>query len=182
MEDAEIISLYFARNERAISETAAKYGRMCTRLAERIVGSAEDAEECVSDVWLTVWNRIPPEHPKVFPAYLVSLVRNAALNLHEKLYAQKRGGGRTAVALDELAECLPSGQDVEKEVTEAETGEMLRRFVRKLPEETRNIFILRYFYMLSVREIADRLHIGVSKVKVTLHRTRKALRNEMGGE
>ena len=109
-------------------------------------------------------------------------MRNAALNLYERLHAEKRGGGQTAVVLDELADCLPAPDDIEAQISEAETAAMLRSFLRTLPEEARNIFVLRYVYMLPVREIAARYQIGVSKVKVSLHRTRKALKTYLGGE
>ena len=182
MDDEEIISLYFARDERAIAETNRKYGAMCRRLGVRILGSTQDADECCNDVWLKVWNAIPPEHPVHFASYLVRLMRNAALNLYEKLHAEKRGGTQTAVTLDELAECLPAPDDVERTVSEAETAELLRDFVRTLPQETRDMFVLRYVYLMPVKEIAEKCGVGVSKVKVTLYRTRAALKDYLGGE
>ena len=84
MEDEAIIALYFARDEQAITETERKYGVRCRKLGMRILGNPQDAEECCNDVWLKVWNTIPPLHPKHFSAYLVKLMRNAALNLYEK--------------------------------------------------------------------------------------------------
>ena len=182
MEDEAIIALYFARDERAITETEQKYGSRCRKLGIRILGNPQDAEECCNDVWLKVWNTIPPQHPTHFSAYLVRLMRNAALNLYERLHAEKRGGTQTAVLLEELAECLAAPDDVEAEITEAETGEMLRAFLRNVPAEARNLFILRYVYMLPVKEIAERNQISVSKVKVTLYRTRQELKQYLGGE
>lgn len=182
MEDEEIIELYFARDERAIAETTGKYGARCRRLGIRILGNPQDAEECCNDVWLKVWNTIPPLRPAHFSAYLVKLMRNAALNLYEKLHAEKRGGTQTAVLLDELAECLAAPDDVENQIAEAETGEMLRQFLQTVSEEAKNIFILRYVYMMPVKDIAEKYQIGVSKVKVSLFRTRKELRSFLGGE
>ena len=182
MEDSEIIALYFARNERAIAETGKKYGRLCSGLARRILGSPEDAEECCNDVMLKVWNAIPPERPQHFAAYLLRLVRNTALDLYEKLHAAKRGGSQTAVALDELEQVLPAPDDVEAAQSSAETGELLNRFLASLPDETRNIFVLRYVYLLPVKEIAARTGSSVSKVKTSLHRTRNALKDYLGGE
>lgn len=182
MEDEAIIALYFARDEQAITETERKYGVRCRKLGLRILGNLQDAEECCNDVWLKVWNTIPPLHPKHFSAYLVKLMRNAALNLYEKNHADKRGGTQTAVLLEELEECLAAPDDVEAQITEAETGEMLRAFLRTVSEEARNIFILRYVYMMPVKEIAERNQISVSKVKVSLYRTRGELRRYLGGE
>lgn len=182
LDDEQIIALFFARDERALTETAGKYGALCRSLCKRILGSEQDAEECCNDVLLRVWNAIPPDHPTHFSAYLVRVARNAALNLYEKLHAEKRGGKQTALVLDELADCLPAPDDIEAQISEAETAELLRQFLRTLPEETRNIFVLRYVYMLPVKEIAERQHIGLSKVKVSLHRTRKALKAYLGGE
>ena len=182
VEDTQIIELYFARDERALSETDRKYGGLCCSTGRQILGSREDAEECWNDVMLKTWNRIPPEKPLHFAAYLVRLMRNAALDLYEKLHAQKRGGAQTALALEELENCLTAPDDVEAQVSEAETGEMIRQFVKTLSEDARNIFILRYVYLMPVREISERLRIGASKVKVSLHRSRAALREYLGGE
>ena len=182
MDDEQIIALYFARDERALAETSAKYGAVCRRLGVRILGSEQDAEECCNDVLLKAWNAIPPEHPRHFSAYLTKLMRNAALNLYEKLHAEKRGGTQTALVLDELAECLSAPDDVEQQVSEAETGAMLRQFLETVPEEARNIFVLRYVYMMPVKAIAEKYQISVSKVKVSLYRTRAALREYLGGE
>lgn len=182
MEDEEIIDLYFARDEQAITETTKKYGVRCRRLGIRILGNPQDAEECCNDVWLKVWNTIPPLRPTHFSAYLVKLMRNAALNLYEKLHAEKRGGTQTAVLLDELAECLAAPDNIEEQIAEAETAEMLRRFLRTVSAEAKNIFILRYVYMMPVKEIAEQYQISVSKVKVSLFRTRKELREYLGGE
>ena len=182
MEDEKIIALYFARDEKAIAETDRKYGTRCRRLGIRILGNPQDAEECCNDVWLKAWNTIPPQKPAFFSAYLVKLMRNAALNLYEKLHAEKRGGTQTAVLLDELEDCLAAPDDIEAQISEAETGELLRRYLKNVSEEARNIFILRYVYMMPVKDIAEKYEIGVSKVKVSLHRTRKGLRDFLGGE
>jgi RNA polymerase sigma-70 factor (ECF subfamily) len=182
VEDEQIIALYCARDERALNETSVQYGTLCRQIAGRILGSDEDAEECWNDVLLRVWNAIPPEKPVHFLSYLVKLTRNAALNLSEKAHAEKRGGKLVFVALDELAECLPAPDDIEEQVSEAELRRILRDFIRTLPEDARNIFILRYVYLLPVREIAERCGIGLSKVKVSLHRTRKALKKHLGGD
>ncbi len=182
MDDEEIIALFFARDEQAIAETNRKYGALCRSLGIRILGSVQDAEECCNDVLLKAWNAIPPEHPRRFTAYLTKLMRNTALHLYEKLHAEKRGGTQTAVLLDELAECLAAPDNVEQQVSDAEIAEIIRSFLKTLPDEARNIFVLRYVYMMPVKEIAEQYQIGESKVKVTLHRTRNALKAYLGGD
>ena len=181
-DDEQIIALFFARDEQAIKETGGKYGTLCHRIAVRILGNEQDAEECCNDALFKAWNAIPPARPVHLSAFLVRLVRNTALDRFEKLHAAKRGGTQVSVALDELAECLPAPDDVEESISAAETGEILNRFLRTLPDETRNILVLRYVYMMPVKEIAERLGIGLSKVKVTLHRTRGALKEYLGGD
>lgn len=182
MDDAEIIGLFFARDERAIRETGSKYGTRLSSLAERILGSPQDAEECLNDVMLSTWNAIPPAKPKNLFAYLVTAVRNTAINLSVKMKAEKRGGKQFRLALDELSESLPAPDDVEAALSESEAAERMRQFVASLPKETARMFILRYVYLLSVNEIAEKTGAGVSKVKVTLHRTRRALKDYLGGE
>ncbi|MBQ5334811.1 MAG: RNA polymerase sigma factor [Oscillospiraceae bacterium] len=182
VDDEAIIGLFFARDERAIRETELKYGRQLTALAQRITGSPQDAEECLSDVMLRTWNAIPPAKPQNLFAYLVSAVRNTAINLAVRMKAEKRGGKQMRLALEELSESLPASDDVEAACSEAEAAEQLRRFTATLPPETRRMFILRYVYLLSVKEIAEKTGAGVSKVKVTLHRTRRALKEYLGGE
>ncbi len=182
VEDAQILALYFARDENALAETEQKYRGLCCSTGRQILGNIQDAEECWNDVLLKAWNSIPPEKPCYFAAYLVTLMRNTALTLYEKLHAAKRGGAQTALILEELENCLPAPDDVEAQVDEAETGEMIRRFVKTLSEDARNIFILRYVYMMPVREIAERYRMGISKVKVSLHRSRAALRVYLEGE
>ena len=156
MDDSRIIELYFERSEEAVAESEKKYGRYCGTIAMNVLGNREDAEECVSDTWLRAWNAIPPAKPRFLKAFLVKITRNLALNVLEKNRAGKRGGGEGTAVLDVLTETL-------------------RRFLRELPEEKRIIFVRRYWYMDPVKDIADDLNIGESKVKMTLMRTRKAL-------
>ncbi|MBQ3939542.1 MAG: RNA polymerase sigma factor [Oscillospiraceae bacterium] len=182
MEDEEIIGLYFARDERAIRETGSKYGAALSRLAERITGSPQDAEECLNDVLLSTWNAIPPAKPGSLFGYLVTAVRNTAINLSVRKKAEKRGGKQMRLALEELSESLPAPDNVEAAFSEHEAAERLRQFVASLPPETGRMFILRYVYLLPVNEIAGKMGVGVSKVKVTLHRTRRALKAFLGGD
>lgn len=176
MDDNQIIALYWARSENAISETAKKYGNYCHRVALRILDSREDSEECVNDTWLKAWEAIPPTWPEHLSAFLGRITRNLALQRHEKYNAAKRGSGQVPLALHELESCIPGKGDVEKIIDEMVLTEILNRFLEGLPPESRRIFVRRYWYLHSVKEIAEEYRLSESKVKVTLFRTRRKLR------
>ena len=151
MEDAAIVALYWARDEQALAETATKFGAYCRKIADNILHSAHDVEECENDTWLAAWNSMPDNRPAWLAPYLGRITRNLALDRLDKATAQKRGSGQTFAPLDELAECVAA------------------------PEETRNIFLRRYWYCDATADIAARYHLTESKVRVTLHRTRGKL-------
>lgn len=176
MEDQNIIELYFARSERAIGETEKKYGRMLRSIALGILRSDPDAEECENDTYLRTWNSIPPERPSVFSAFLSRITRNLALDRYDKLHAAKRGGGEIPLLLDELAECIPDEHANEEPLEEEELSGIIDRFLKGLSAESRVIFMRRYWFGDTVKEIADRGGFGMSKVKMSLSRSRKALK------
>lgn len=140
MEDAAIVALYWARDEQALSETAAKFGAYCRKIADNILHSAHDAEECENDTWLAAWNSMPDNRPARLAPYLGRITRNLALDRFDKTTAQKRGCGQSFAPLDELAECVAAPGSVEESFDAAETGRLISAFLRTLPEETRNIF------------------------------------------
>lgn len=176
MDDKELLDLFSERSERAISETQQKYGSLCITLAERILGNREDAEECVNDALLIAWNSIPPECPRNLPAYLNVLTRNIALNRLKADNRLKRGRGQIPAVLDELAECIPAAETVEAEYDRRSFRAVMERFLDTLPRDTRVIFVRRYWYMNSCREIADAYQMSESKVRVSLTRTRRKLK------
>ena len=175
MNDNEIIDLYWARSERAIAETDIKYGSYLKAVAMRILAAAEDAEESVNDTYLRAWNAMPPDRPSVLRLFLGKITRRLSLNRLRAQKTAKRGGGVIPEVLDELSECVPSGQNVENEILARELAEMIAAFTAGLPEDERRIFILRVYELMPVREIAERLSFSESKVKTTLFRTRKKL-------
>lgn len=176
MDDSELLRLFLERSERAIAETEQKYGNMCRRLAQRILENVEDAKECVNDALLTAWNSIPPEKPANLPAYLNVLTRNIALNRLKANNRIMRGGGQIPAVLDELAECVPAAETVETEYDRRSFLAALERFLDTLPHDARVIFVRRYWYMNTCREIADAYQMSESKVRVTLTRTRRKLK------
>ncbi|MBR4289483.1 MAG: RNA polymerase sigma factor [Oscillospiraceae bacterium] len=176
MDDKQIIDLYWVRSERAIAETDRKYGKFCHRIAFHILANPQDSEECVSDTFLKAWSAIPPKRPVKLSTFLGKITRNLALNRYEKHTAQKRGGGEVPVALDELAECIPDPNSVERMVDNRILADKLNIFLESLPAEARKIFMRRYWEVCSVQEIAEIYGISESKVKVSLFRTRGKLR------
>jgi RNA polymerase sigma-70 factor (ECF subfamily) len=175
MNDNDIIDLYWARSEQAIAETDAKYGNYLKAVAMRVLAALEDAEESVNDTYMKAWNAMPPERPSVLRLFLGKITRRLSLNRLRERNAAKRGGGEVPAVLDELAECVPSGQNVENEILAKELASVIAGFVSKLPQDERRIFILRVYELMPVKEIAERLSFSESKVKTTLHRTRKKL-------
>lgn len=176
MEDSQIIELYWQRSESAIAETAKKYGKLCRHIAMNIVGNLSDAEECENDTYVSTWNAIPPTRPNVFSAFLTKIVRNIALNRYEYNKAQKRNHEFDLV-LEELEGCVAGKDTVESTYEAGVLAGILDEFLEKLPKERRVMFVRRYWYSDSVKDIAKRLQISESKVKTTLFRTRNELQD-----
>ena len=176
MEDSKIIELYWQKDENAIPETADKYGAYCFTIADNILHSVEDSEECVNDTWLRAWNAIPPQRPGVLRIFLAKITRNLSFDRFNARNAEKRGGGEITLILDELGECLDSGADTEAAYEAKELRQSVRRFVRALPERDGNVLVRRYFFADSVSDIARRYALTENNVMVILCRTRKKLK------
>ena len=182
MEDRDIIELYFARDEKAIVETARRYKAYCFTVAHNVLGNREDAEECVNDSYMGAWNTIPPQRPANFRAYLGKIVRNAALKKWRGRNTAKRGG-ELALAYEELAECLPSVEDCPAQSLEAtELTRCINAFISTLRDGERRLFVGRYWYFYSVADLAKSLGISQSNAKVSLHRLREKLRTVLEKE
>ena len=177
MDDAKIVRLYFDRDERAIPATADKYGNYCTSIAKNILGSHEDAEECVNDTYLSAWNAIPPNRPQILSAFLGKIVRNLAFNRWKYNTAEKRGGGELPAVLDELDGCVSGRDDVEQTCERKALAEAINSFLSALPEKKRNIFICRYWYTDSISDISARFNMSYAAVSMTLNRLRSQLRS-----
>nr|WP_325184112.1 RNA polymerase sigma factor [uncultured Oscillibacter sp.] len=181
MEDSAIIDLYWSRDQRAIEETAGKYGPFLESLVWNILRSRGDTEECVNDTYLRAWNAIPPARPAAFRAWLGRIARNLSLDRWKAARAQRRGGG-AEVLLGELEECIPTPRGVEQQLEDQEIASLISAFLRRLPAESRRVFLRRYWYGQDLKEIAAEQGCGVGKVKSSLFRTRKALRNYLEEE
>lgn len=176
MNDSQIVALFFNRDQRAIEETAAKYGNYCYCIVHNILQSKEDAEEAVSDTYLALWATIPPHKPVVLRTFLGKIARRTALKRWEHSRTQKRGGGEVALALEELSEYLSDGITPQTAIETAELTQILNEFLRKLPKEERQVFVCRYWYLDPIADIAKRFGFTQSKVKSMLARTRMKLR------
>lgn len=179
MEDAKIVQLYWDRNEQAIPATAAKYGSYCASIARNILGSPEDAEECVNDAYWRAWNAMPPNRPSVLSAFLGKLVRNVSFNRRKHDTADKRGGGELPVVLEELSELVSGRDDVEQALDRKELVKAIDAFLGSLSPEKRSIFVSRYWYTDSVSEIAERHGMTAGAVSMTLSRLRRRLHDDL---
>lgn len=175
MDDKKIVQLYLSRSERAIEETASKYGRYCTYIAFGILQNDSDAEECVSDAYMKLWSSIPPQKPKHLKAFLGKVVRNLSLSRYREQSADKRGGGQLHLVLDELSQCIPlAGSDSTPH--DVELKDILNRFLGGLAKKERVLFLRRYWYMSPLKELAEEYGKSESSIAVILFRTRKKLR------
>lgn len=182
MNDEQIIALYFDRDEQAIQATADAYGNYCGKVAANILKNTEDVEEAVSDTWLRAWNTIPPQRPQYLRLFLGRITRNVSLTMWRAKTAQFRGSGEVSLALEELAECVSDGTNPEELLQTRELGQCVSRFLRTQPQKNRIIFLRRYFYLESSKQLAARFGMSDANVRMILSRTRKGLREYLKKE
>ncbi len=182
MDDNAIMDLFWERSEDAIAETTARYGGYCFSIAYNILNNSEDSEESVNDTYLAAWNTMPPKRPHSLAAYLGKMTRYISLDRWKNRTAQKRGGGEVPLVLDELEECVSGEESVEREFLKKEFAQKINRFLGELPETERRVFLCRYWYMDSVKEIAERFGYSESKTASMLHRTRGKLQKMLKKE
>ena len=179
MEDSVIIELYWQRSETAISESRNKYQRYCTVIADNILHCPEDTEECLDDTWLKAWEAMPPHKPDRLSVFLGKITRNLAIDRYRRSRAGKYGKGQITLCLDELAECVGTDETITDDLA---LRSALDSFLQELDGEARDIFLLRYWYMFSIKEIADRLGKSIGAVKMSLQRTRSKLKSYLEQE
>lgn len=175
LSDGEIVSLFFERDEKALAAVSRKYGNYCGTVVRSILKDPQDAEECLNDTWLKAWESIPPEKPHNLGGFLMKLAKNISLNRYKQSHAQKRGGGELPLVLDELAECVPDTNNIERVFEQKLLTSAVNEFLRTLSAEKRDIFVLRYWYCLPVAEIAHKVGTSRNNVSVILMRTRRGL-------
>ena len=179
MEDGQILDLYWARSESAIAETAAKYGGYCYTIAIHILTNNEDAEESVNDTYLAAWNAIPPRRPKLLAPFLGRITRNLAIDRLRTRNRDKRGGGEAALALEELEEVVGGSESPESAALQKELADSINRFLDQLPRTERRVFLLRYWYVEPIADIAEKTGFSPSKVTSMLHRIRGNLKKQL---
>ena len=182
MNDKNIVDLYFNRDEEAITQTDKKYGRYCYSIAYNILTNKEDAEESVSDTYMTAWRAIPPRRPSVLSTFLGKITRHISIDRWRERSAYKRGGGEVTLALEELEDCVAGLQNVEMEYERKELIRAYVKFLDTLPITERRVFLCRYWYVDSVEAIAEKFGFSQSKVKTMLYRTRAKLRKQLAEE
>lgn len=175
MDDNQIVDLFWQRDERALSETSAKYGALCRSIAFGILGNAQDSEEIENTSYLKLWEAIPPSRPQPLVSFLVKIVRNLSLNRLKAEHTQKRCASEFAVSLDELDECIPDKAETDG-LDAIHIHNCLNSFLKAQKRTVRSIFVLRYFYCESIEEIAVKTGFSQSKVKSMLLRTRSKLK------
>lgn len=178
-EDQKIIDLYWNRSENAITETAVKYGRYCTSIAYGILKSREDAQECVSDAYLTAWNAIPPRRPADLGTYLGKITRNLSIDRLRTRNRDKRGGGEMPLALEELEEVVVGSDSPESEAIRKELAASMNRFLGELTVQERYVFVRRYWYLDSMADIAKNTGFSGSKAASMLYRLRGRLKKQL---
>ena len=179
MQDEAIVTLYWERDEQAIRHTDEKYHIYCHTIADRILRSTNDAEECVNDTWLRAWNTIPPQKPSNLRLFLGRITRNLSLDRYRRLHADKRGGGEMPLLLEELGDCVSNGDTVFEEYAKKALADALQKFLWALPMRDRTIFLKRYFYAMSVSDIARQLGMTENNVSKVLSRTREKLKHSL---
>ncbi len=181
LDDRKIIELFYERSEQAITELSKKYGSVCERIANNILNNISDAEECVNSAYLGVWNSIPPENPESLAGYVCRIVRNLAIKRYHENTALKRNSFYD-ISLDELDECFASSSSAEDELEAKEVSEMINRFLMTLDKKDRTMFVRRYWFSDSIKEIAEKFRTSKHYVSVRLSRIRKALKKYLKKE
>lgn len=182
MEDTQIVDMYLNRNEDAIKETSEKYGYKLVALSNSIVNNFETAKECENDTYMQAWNLIPPHEPRDYLyIFLARIVRHISLSCCRKNNALKRKSFIAELST-EMEQCIPSPDNVECKIDEILLGEAINLFLSKLNQDKRKIFVRRYWYLESIEDISLRFGISTGKVKTTLFRCRKKLREYLEKE
>lgn len=175
MKDRDIVALYWQRDQGAIRHTQEKYHPYLMKIARGILGSEEDSQESVNDTYFKAWNAMPPHRPTVLSTFLGKITRQVSIDLWRRRNSWKRQGTEYALCLDELTQCTVS--DPQEEVDAQLLAQTINRFVSQLSPQARALFVGRYFYCDSLKEVASYCHMSQGKAKSILFRTRNRLRN-----
>ena len=176
MKDAEIVDLYWERNEAAIQQTQQKYGAYLSKIAYNILSDFEDSKECVNDTYLSAWNSMPNHRPNVLSTYLGKITRQLSIDVFRKKNSTKRYASEYAVSLEELGDSFSDGATPDQALDAKLLDEAINRFLRTLPVDARNTFIGRYYFFDSLKDVARYCGMSEAKAKSMLYRTRQSLK------
>ena len=176
IDDEKIIDLFFERSEQGIRELDNKYGAVCHNLSYNIVNNRQDAEECVNDAYLGAWNAIPPVHPNPLLSYIVKIVRNISLKIYWRKEAAKRNSTYT-IAMGEIETCIADPNTVEAEIEARELARIIESFLDTLTVENRVIFMRRYWFSDSCKDIAEFVGLSEKNISVRLTRIRQKMKS-----
>ena len=182
LNDQQIVALYWQRDESALRMTAACYGAALTAVAQRILDDRAESEETVNDTYLKAWNTIPPHKPTKLGAFLAKITRELAIDRYRRRKAEKRGASQYALSLEELSECIPGGETPDEALDSKVLAQHIGAYLATLKPAVRQTFVGRYFFALSLQEIADKQGVTLSWVKTALHRARVGLREHLEKE
>lgn len=174
MDDSRIITLLWQRAQTGLSALAEKYGPRLYTTAKNITGDHHTAEECVNDTYLALWNTIPPQRPDPLIAYALRITRNIALKRLRDDHAQCRRSDYD-ISLDELAECI-GNTSLEETVRQRELGRLINRFLGTVSRDQRDLFLRRYWFGDSIKDLSAAFHIPENTVSVRLSRIRGKLK------
>lgn len=176
MEDEQIVALFWRRDQEAIVQSQRKYHPYLSKIAYNILHDQEDSQEVVNDTYFKAWQSIPPQRPSKLSIYLGRLTRHGAIDRYRHHTSQKRQGDTYAMCLEELEECCATGQDPQQVLDGKLLAQAISQFLCTLKPQTRAMFLGRYYFLDSLKEVAQYCGVHESKVKSTLFRVRKALR------
>lgn len=182
MQDEMIVSLYWLRDERAIEETKSKYDRYLYKIAYNVLSDRLDSEESVNDTYLAAWNSIPPHKPAILSTYLSKLTRRISIDMFRRRTREKRKASEYALTLAELNDCVSGEGDPVGETETKLLADAINAFVRSLPEDAKNAFIGRYYFLDPLSVVAKYCKMSESKAKSLLYRTRCALKEHLQKE
>ena len=174
-DDEKIIELFFERSEQGIRELDIKYGKDFHNLSYHIVGSRQGAEECVNDAYLGAWNAIPPARPNPLLTYICKIVRNISLKVYYRKEAAKRSSHYT-IAMEEIEACIAAPNTVEAEIEARELARIIEEFLNTLTVENRVIFMRRYWFSDSYKDIAEFVGLSEKNISVRLTRIREKMK------
>ena len=176
MTDERIVELYWNRDESAVAETQSKYGRYLTKIAYNILTDMEDSLESVNDTYMYAWKSMPPHRPNVLSTYLAKITRRVSIDILRKKNRDKRVPSEYMSSLSELGDCVSGALSVEREIEAEELGKAINAYLKMVSTDARNLFVGRYFYMDSLKEVARYCGMSEAKAKMILYRTRCGLR------